>query len=110
MFDMLGMMGKVKELQARMKEAQESLYTLTETAEAGAGLVKATVNGRKQLVSLEIDPDLVKPEDTEMLRDLIVAATNKALEAVEAKAAEHLRQATDGLLPNIPGMEGLFGR
>ncbi|MFT4032874.1 MAG: YbaB/EbfC family nucleoid-associated protein [Siphonobacter sp.] len=112
MFDMFGMMGKMKDLQARMKEAQDSLPSITETAEAGAGLVKATVNGRKQLINLEIDPDLVKPEDTEMLRDLIVAATNKALEAVETKAAEHLRQATEGLLPNIPGMDlgGLFGK
>ncbi len=110
MFDMMGMMGKMKEMQSRMKDAQESLPSITETAEAGAGLVKATVNGRKQLVHLEIDPDLVKPEDTEMLRDLIVAATNKALEAVETRVADHLKQATDGLLPNIPGMDGLFGK
>lgn len=105
MFDMMGMFGKVKELQARMKEAQESLGQITESAEAGAGLVKATVNGKKQLVSLEIDPDLMKPDDREMLQDLIVAATNKAMNQIEDKVKDHLQQATQGLMPNIPGLD-----
>lgn len=105
MFNMMDMMGKMKELQSRIKEAQDSLPSITETAEAGAGLVRATVNGRKQLVKLEVDTDLIKPEEADMLLDLIVAATNKALEAVEPKAAEHLQKATEGLVPNIPGMD-----
>jgi nucleoid-associated protein EbfC len=103
--DMMGMMGKMKEIQARMKAAQESLGTLSATGEAGAGLVRATVNGHKQLTRLDIDPDLVKPEDREMLQDLVVAATNKAMEALDPKIKDHLRQATEGLLPNIPGMD-----
>lgn len=112
MFDMMGMMGKAKELQARLKEAQDTLDTITESAEAGAGLVRATANGRKQLISLEIDADLIKPADREMLQDLIVAAANKALQAAEARGAEHLRQATEGLMPNVPGMDlsKLFGK
>jgi nucleoid-associated protein EbfC len=104
--DMMGMMGKMKEIQARMKAAQESLGTLSATGESGAGLVRATVNGLKQLTRLEIDPDLVgRPDDREMLQDLVVAATNKAMDAVEPKIKDHLRQATEGLLPNIPGMD-----
>lgn len=112
MFDMMGMMGKAKELQARLKEAQDSLDTIIESAEAGAGLVKATANGRKQLISVEIDADLLKPSDREMLQDLIVAAANKALQAAETRGAEHLRQATEGLMPNLPGMDfsKLFGK
>lgn len=102
--DMMDMFGKMKEVQSRMKDAQETLRTVTETGDAGAGLVKVTVNGLKNVLSIEIDPDIIKADDREMLQDLIVAATNKALANVETKAREHLRQATEGLLPNIPGL------
>ena len=107
---MMGMLGKVKDLQAKMKEAQESLGSITETGEAGAGMVKATVNGKKQLLKIEIDEDLIKPEDREVLQDLIVAATNKAMENIEDKVKTHLQKATQGLVPNIPGMDlgGMF--
>ncbi len=101
----MGMLGKVKEFQAKMKEAQESLGQLTESAEAGAGMVKVTVNGRKQIISLTIDPDLIQPQDREMLQDLIVAATNRALENIEEQIKAHIQQSTDGLLPNIPGLD-----
>lgn len=102
---MMGMLGKVKEFQAKMKEAQEGLEQLTESAETGAGLVKATVNGRKQVVSLTIDPDLMKPEDREMLQDLITAAINRALENIEDQIKVHIQQSTEGVLPNIPGLD-----
>jgi len=101
---MMDMFGKMKEVQSRMKDAQQNLSAVTETGDAGAGMVKVTVNGLKNVLSIDIDPDLIKVEDREMLQDLIVAATNKAIGAVETKAREHLRQATEGLLPNIPGL------
>lgn len=101
----MGMMGKMKDLQARMKEAQEQLAGLTESAESGAGLVRVTVNGQKKVVGLEIDNDLIKPEDKEMLQDLLVAAINKAMDTIEPKIKEHLQKSTEGLLPNIPGMD-----
>ena len=103
--DMMGMMGKVKEFQAKMKEAQETLEQLHETAEAGAGMVKATVDGRKQIVSLDIDPDLIKPEDREMLQDLVVAAVNRAMTKIDDQIKDHIRQQTEGILPNIPGLD-----
>jgi DNA-binding YbaB/EbfC family protein len=106
MFGNLGdLMGKVKDLQANMKAAQEQLSGITESGESGAGLVKATVDGNKKLLSLEIDPSLIKPGDEEMLQDLIVAAVNKALETIEPKIKEHLKSATQGSLPNIPGLD-----
>ena len=105
MFDMMKMMGKMKEVQARMKEAQDNLVHITATGEAGAGMVKATANGKRQLVKLEIDKDLVKPEDADMLADLVVAAANKALAEVEEKAREEMKKSTEGVLPNIPGMD-----
>ncbi len=102
---MMGMLGKVKEFQAKMKEAQESLGQLTESAETGAGLVKVTVNGQKQVVSLSIDPELIQPDDREMLQDLIAAAVNKAMEKIEDQIKAHIQQSTEGVLPNIPGLD-----
>ena len=111
MFDMMKMMGKMKEVQARMKEAQDNLVNVRAHGEAGAGMVKATVNGKKQLVSLDIDPSLLKGDDKVIVQDLVVAAVNKASEEAEVLAKEELRKSTDGLLPNSPGLDlsGLMG-
>ncbi|MCU0419549.1 MAG: YbaB/EbfC family nucleoid-associated protein [Cyclobacteriaceae bacterium] len=105
MFDMMKMMGKVKEMQAKMKEAQEKLKFINATGEAGGGLVKATVNGKKMLIALDIDPSLLKADDKILLQDLIIAAVNKAGEEAEVLAKEEIRKSTEGLLPNIPGMD-----
>lgn len=105
MADMMGLMGKMKDLQSRMKEAQDELSTIVETGESGGGMVKATVNGQKSLVGIEIDKLLINPDDKEMLEDLIVAAVNNAYNRVEPKIKEHLQKATDGVLPNIPGLD-----
>ena len=111
MFDMMKMMGKMKEVQARIKEAQDNLVLLQATGESGAGMVKATVNGKKQLISIDIDSALLKPEDKSVLQDLVVAAVNKATDEADVMAKEEIRKSTDGLLPNIPGMDlsGLMG-
>ena len=105
LFDMAGMMGKMKELQDKMQAAQDNLGEIRAEGEAGAGMVKATVSGKKALVKLEIEPDLINKEEIEILQDLIVAAVNKAIENVEVKAKEELQNATEGMLPNIPGMD-----
>lgn len=105
MADMMGLMGKMKDLQSRMKEAQDQLAGIVESAESGGGMVRATINGQKVLIGLDIDKDLINPNDKEMLQDLIVAAVNKALENIEPKIKAHLQKATDGVLPNIPGLD-----
>lgn len=105
MFDMMKMMGKVKEVQAKMKEAQENLAHIKANGESGGGMVKATVNGKKILISLDIDPALLKADDKIVLQDLIVAAVNKASEEADILAKEEIKKSTDGLLPNIPGMD-----
>ena len=105
MGDMMGMLGKVKEFQSKMKEAQESLGELSESAESGGGMVKVEVNGHKKVISLEIDPDLLRPEEAEMVQDLVLAAVNKALDKIEDQIKAHLQQSTEGLLPNIPGLD-----
>ena len=74
-------------------------------------MVKATVNGKKQLVAIEVDPALLKSEDKVILQDLIVAAVNKANDEAEGLAKEEMRKSTEGLLPNIPGLDlsGMMG-
>ena len=111
MFDFMGMMGKVKEAQAKIKEAQAKLVLLAAEGESGAGLVKVLVNGERKLLSIELYESLLSPNDKEMLSDLIVAATNKAMEAIEVKIKQEMKAATEGMLPSIPGMDlgNLFG-
>ncbi len=105
MFDMMKMMGKMKEVQARLKEAQDNLVNVRASGESGGGLVKATVNGKRQLVGLDIDASLFNAEEKTVLQDLVVAAVNKAAEEAEVIAKEELRKSTEGLLPNIPGLD-----
>lgn len=102
---MIGMMGKVKEMQARLKEAQDNLVNVKATGESGGGMVKVVVNGKKQLLSVDIDPSLLKKEDQTILQDLVVAAVNKASDEAELLAKEELRKSTEGILPNIPGLD-----
>ncbi|MCK6617671.1 MAG: YbaB/EbfC family nucleoid-associated protein [Cyclobacteriaceae bacterium] len=105
MIDMMKMMGKMKEVQARLKEAQDNLVNIRANGESGGGMVKATVNGKKQLIALDVDASLLKAEDKIIIQDLIVAAVNKAMEEADMLAKESLRKSTEGLLPNIPGMD-----
>jgi nucleoid-associated protein EbfC len=105
MFDMMKMMGKMKEVQARLKEAQDSLAKLSATGESGGGMVKATVNGKKQLIALDIDATILKGDDKILIQDLVVAAVNIASDKAEIMAKEQLKKSTDGLLPNIPGLD-----
>ena len=105
MFDMSAMMGKIQEAQAKLKEAQEQLKNVTADGDSGGEMVKVTVNGKKQVVSVQIDDALVSKDDKVMLQDLIVAATNKVLENIEPKIKKVMASATSGVIPNIPGMD-----
>jgi nucleoid-associated protein EbfC len=105
MFDMMKMMGKMKEVQQRMKDAQDNLIHIKVTGESGGGMVRAIVNGKKQVIAIDIDPIILKAEDKVLVQDLVVAAVNKASEEAEVMAKEELKKATEGLLPNIPGMD-----
>ena len=105
MLDMNSMMGKVQEAQQKLKEAQDNLINITAEGEAGAGMVKATVNGKRQVLNIEFDKSLLSEQDKEMLQDLTVAAINKAIENIEPKIKEEMEKATSGVIPNIPGMD-----
>lgn len=102
--DFLGMMSKAKEMQARMSALQEELVDLQVTGASGAGMVSVTLNGKGSLVALKIDPSLLKPEEVEILEDLIVAAHRDAQGKQEAAVAAKMQELTAGLgLP--PGMK-----
>lgn len=105
MFDMNSMMGKIQEAQQKLKEAQENLVNITAEGEAGAGMVKVTVNGKRQIVAINFDNSLMSEKDKEMLQDLTTAAVNKAIENIEPKIKDAMSNATSGMLPNIPGMD-----
>ncbi|MBK7651657.1 MAG: YbaB/EbfC family nucleoid-associated protein [Flammeovirgaceae bacterium] len=105
MFDMMKMMGKMKEVQGKIKDAQDNLVRVNASGESGGGMVKVIVNGKKQVISIDIDPATLRAEDKVLVQDLIIAAVNKALEEVEILAKEELKKATEGMLPNIPGMD-----
>lgn len=104
---MQGMMKQIQKMQAEMEKVQNELGNKTVTEESGGGVVKATVNGKKELVSIQIDDEIIKEEDREMLEDLVVAAVNKALESAGKLAEEEMGNVTRGMIPpglNIPGL------
>jgi DNA-binding YbaB/EbfC family protein len=104
MKDMFGMMKQAKELQSRMQAMQDEIAALTIDGSAGGGLVKITVNGKSEVKALHIDPSLMKPEEVEILEDLVVAALGDARAKAEAALADKMREITGGLaLP--PGMK-----
>jgi nucleoid-associated protein EbfC len=104
MKDIMGMMKKVGEMQARMKEMQEELARAEFGGQSGGGLVKITVNGKGETRHVSIDPSLAKPDEIEVLEDLIVAAANDARSKADAAMQEKMAAMTSGL-PIPPGMK-----
>jgi len=100
--NLTGMMKQAQKLQARMVEMQAELGNRTVSAQAGGGMVEAVVNGRQELVSLRIDPEVVAPDDVEMLQDLIQAAINEALNRSREMMAAEMSKLTGGM--QIPGL------
>ncbi len=97
-----GLLKQAQQLQSKMQALQEELAKRTVTAQAGGGMVEATVNGRQEVLSLRIDPEVVSPEDVDMLQDLILAAVNEALNRSRELAAQEMGKLTGGL--GLPGM------
>jgi DNA-binding YbaB/EbfC family protein len=97
MADFLGMMKQAMQLQSKMKELQDELAHVEVTGTSGGGLVVATMTAKMEVKSLKIDPSLVKPEEREVLEDLIVAALNDARRKAETAMQEKMASLTGGL-------------
>ena len=91
------MIKQAQKMQQDMLKMQEELETKEFSASAGGGVVTAKVSGKRELLSLQIEPDAVDPEDVEMLQDVIVAAVNEALRKAEDAAAADMSKLTGGL-------------
>lgn len=104
MRDMMGMMKKAKEMQAKMTAMQEEIANLVAEGTAGGGLVTVTLSGKGTMSGLRIDPSLFKEDDSEILEDLIVAAHNDAKGKIDALMAQKTQELTAGL-PIPPGMK-----
>lgn len=104
MKDLMGMMQQVQQMQGRMQKMQEELGALEIEGQAGAGLVKVTLNGKGEMRGCRIDPSLMKPEEAEIVEDLIVAATQDARGKVEAAMQSKMQDVTGGL-PLPPGLK-----
>ena len=104
--DLMGMMKQAKQLQEKMQDLQTEIAALAASGTSGAGLVSVTDDGKGGLKSVKIDPSLAKPEELEILEDLILAAAREARSKVDAQAEAKMRELTAGLpLPaglNLP--------
>ena len=95
-------MQQAQKMQQQMTEAQADLETREYEASAGGGLVKVSINGKKEISKVTIDPSVIDPDDVEMLEDLVAAAVNEAIRLVEDDAAEEMGKITGSL--NVPGL------
>jgi len=102
MKDMGNMMKQAQKLQAKMLKMQEELADKTVEATAGGGMIKAVASGKQQILSIQIEKEVVDPDDVEMLQDLILAAVNDALAKSQEMVSGEMSKLTGGL--KIPGM------
>jgi DNA-binding YbaB/EbfC family protein len=105
------MMQQIQKLQEQMLQTQEELGEQTVTVTAGGGVIEVTMDGHQRMQAITIDPEVIDPEDVEMLQDLIIAAVNEALERSQSMAAEQLGALTGGLggLGGLGDLGGLLG-
>ncbi len=103
--DMSSMLRQAQKMQEDMARVQTELEEKEYEISAGGGMVKITVNGKKEFKNIEISPDIVDPDDIETLQDIIVAGVNEAIKRIESEAAEEMQKITGGLGGlNIPGL------
>ncbi len=100
--DRKDMMKQFQDMQAQIQEKLEEIESASFSATSGGGAVKATVSGKKTVESLQIDPEVIDPDDPDMLQDLVIGAVNEALRKVNDVTESEMNQITGGI--PIPGM------
>ncbi len=96
------MIKQAQKMQQEMLRMQEEMENKTYSATAGGGMVKASVNGKHEVISLEINPEAVDPDDVEMLQDMVIAAVNEAMRTADVDSANNMSRLTGGL--NLGGL------
>jgi DNA-binding YbaB/EbfC family protein len=96
------MLRQAQQLQAKLAKAQQELNEMTTEATTGGGAIKVVIDGKQQIRSITISPDVISDGDVELLQDMITAGVNEAIAKSQEMAAEHLGKLTGGL--NIPGL------
>lgn len=105
--NMGNLLKQAQQFQAKMAKLQEELGDRTVEASAGGGMITVVANGKQEILSVKVDPEVIDPNDREMLQDLILAAVNDALSKAKNMVQEEMGKLTHGLnLPNIPGLMG----
>lgn len=104
--DMNSIMQQAQQMQQKMATIQEELKNTTATGTAGGGMVTVVANGKNEIISIEIENQMISVEEKDMLQDLIAAATNDALRKVQAIGKEEMSKLTGGM--NIPGISNMF--
>lgn len=100
--NMGNMMRQMQKIQRQMEEAQQKVDEAEVEATAGGGAVTVRMNGKKELLSVKIDPEIVDPEDVEMLEDMVMVAVNDAFRQVAEMQEKEMGRVTGGI--NIPGL------
>ena len=100
--NMGNLLKQAQEMQSKMGKIQDEAATKTVEASSGGGMVTVQANGAMQITNITIDPEVLKSGDTDMLKDLLVAATNEALRKAKELMAEEMKSLTRGM--GIPGM------
>jgi len=100
--NMNSLMKQAQKMQKQMAEMQEDLANKTLEVSSGGGAVKVTVNGEKQILNLQISPEVIDPDDVEMLQDLVMSAVNEALRQMDETVNSQMSQITGGM--NMPGL------
>jgi hypothetical protein len=102
MKDLGSIMKQAQKIQAQMAKMQEELSSRTVEASAGGGMISVVANGKQEVISIRIEPEVIDASDREMLQDLVVAAVNEALRKSQEMVSEEMKKITGGL--NIPGL------
>lgn len=97
------LLGQFQKVQEKMERAQEGLVNIEVDGSSGGGMVTVTANAKQEIQRIKIDPEVVDPEEIDMLEDLVVAAVNQALEKAQQAANEHLQKEAGSMIPNLPG-------
>lgn len=96
---------QAQKMQQDLAKAQENLAAIQVEGSAGGGMVKVVVSAAQEVLEIHIDPEVVNPQETEMLEDLVLAAVNQAMQNAKTRAEEEMSKITGGMLPQLSGLK-----